>query len=64
MNWVCAQATISQHLKELKTAGIIKGTIDGVSMNYCINAEVWLKIKNTFNTLFDAHVCCSGEGCN
>ena len=30
-----AQATISQHLKELKTNGLIKGTIEGVTMNYC-----------------------------
>lgn len=59
-----AQATISQHLKELKSMGIIKGTIDGVSMNYCINDEVWIKLKNTFNELFDKHSCCGGgEAC-
>ncbi|MEX1192296.1 MAG: metalloregulator ArsR/SmtB family transcription factor [Brumimicrobium sp.] len=58
-----AQATISQHLRELKNAGIIRGTIEGTSMNYCINPEVWLKIKNTFNAVFDQHICCGGEGC-
>jgi predicted transcriptional regulator len=36
-----AQATISQHLKELKTAGIIQGTIEGVSVCYCINPKTW-----------------------
>jgi DNA-binding transcriptional ArsR family regulator len=36
-----AQATISQHLKELKNAGIIKGTVEGTSVCYCINDKVW-----------------------
>ena len=54
-----AQATISQHLKELKNNQIIKGTIEGNSMCYCINTKTWLIIKNTFNQLFDEHDCCS-----
>lgn len=58
-----AQATISQHLKELKAVGIIKGTIEGVSMNYCINPESWLKIKVAFNVLFDKHPCCGASDC-
>jgi predicted transcriptional regulator len=40
-----AQATISQHLKELKNAGLIKGTIEGVSICYCINALIWDDLK-------------------
>ncbi|HEY0898923.1 MAG TPA: metalloregulator ArsR/SmtB family transcription factor [Sphingobacteriaceae bacterium] len=44
-----AQATISQHLKELKTAGFIQGTVEGTSMCYCINIEVW----NTCRTMLD-----------
>ena len=36
-----AQATISQHLKELKNAGLIQGTIEGASICYCINPETW-----------------------
>ncbi|WP_379085024.1 ArsR/SmtB family transcription factor [Pedobacter sp. UC225_65] len=36
-----AQATISQHLKELKNAGIIQGTIDGVKVCYCIEPKTW-----------------------
>src|SRR6201999_2945148 len=40
-----AQPTISQHLKELKNAGIIQGTIEGVSVCYCINPAVWDGLK-------------------
>lgn len=47
-----AQATISQHLKELKTLGLIKGNVEGTSMNYCINPEVWIKVKSKFEALF------------
>lgn len=36
-----AQATISQHLKELENVGLIQGTIEGVSVCYCINPETW-----------------------
>lgn len=48
-----AQATISQHLRELKTIGIIQGTIEGVKVSYCINPKRWLEIQNSFNLLFD-----------
>lgn len=48
-----AQPTISQHLRELKEIGIIKGTIEGSRINYCIDAGVWAKIKGQFNELFD-----------
>ena len=41
-----AQATISQHLKELKNAGIIQGTIEGVSVCYCINPGTWKLMEN------------------
>lgn len=59
-----AQPTISQHLKELKSIGIIQGTIEGVSMSYCINPEKWMEIRAAFERFFDLHPCCSGEnGC-
>lgn len=48
-----AQATISQHLKELKNAGLIQGNIEGTSVCYCINPKVWDKYKDLFNTFFD-----------
>ncbi len=47
-----AQATISQHLKELKTAGIIQGTIEGTSVCYCINPTVWNNYKDVFASFF------------
>jgi DNA-binding transcriptional ArsR family regulator len=47
-----AQATISQHLKELKNAGLIKGTIDGTSVCYCIDEKVWKQYKKDFDTFF------------
>ena len=36
-----AQATVSQHLKELKNAGLIQGTVEGTSICYCINEKAW-----------------------
>lgn len=47
-----AQATISQHLKELKNIGIIKGNIEGTSVCYCINETVWQQIKKELNIFF------------
>lgn len=44
-----AQPTISQHLKELKKGGLIKGTIEGTSVCYCIDQENWAEIKNTLS---------------
>jgi predicted transcriptional regulator len=51
-----AQATISRHLKELKAVGIIKGTIEGTSINYCIDATRWREIQQLLNGLFNAYV--------
>ncbi|MEM6526407.1 MAG: metalloregulator ArsR/SmtB family transcription factor [Bacteroidota bacterium] len=56
-----SQSTVSQHLKELKNVGLVKGTIEGPSMCYCIDAEVWAKaqtrIKNFFDEV-DVHMNC------
>ncbi len=48
-----AQATISQHLKELKSIGLIQGTIEGTSMCYCINQEKWTEVQNLFADFFN-----------
>lgn len=57
-----AQATISQHLKELKGIGIIQGSTDGKSVCYCIEEKVWKEFQNDFNTFFNQDVkvnqCC------
>ncbi len=46
-----SQATVSQHLKELKRIGIIKGEIDPPRVCYCINELVWEEAKETFEGL-------------
>ena len=48
-----AQSTVSQHLKELKTAGLIDGTVDGPRSCYCINWKAFEKFNSDFNTLFE-----------
>jgi predicted transcriptional regulator len=57
-----AQATISQHLKELKTAKIIRGTIEGVSVCYCINPKTWKILEEQLGGFLGSYkgetVCC------
>ncbi len=50
-----AQSTISQHLKELKNAGLIKGIIEGPKTCYCINEEGWNNAQQAINSLFEAY---------
>lgn len=47
-----AQPTVSQHLKELKNAGIIKGEIEGKAICYCINPEKIKKIEHFIAQIF------------
>lgn len=57
-----AQATISQHLKVLKSTGILQGSVSGKSICYCIDPEVWESIQVHFNQFFNQSVevdrCC------
>lgn len=48
-----AQSTVSQHLKELKSAGLITGEIDGPRSCYCINWKTFEKFTDDFNFLFE-----------
>lgn len=48
-----AQSTVSQHLKELKNAGLIQGTIDGVKSCYCINWKTFEKFNKDMGFLFN-----------
>ncbi|MGF1924467.1 MAG: ArsR/SmtB family transcription factor [Bacteroidia bacterium] len=50
-----AQPTISQHLKELKLAGIIQGTVEGVSICYCINPATWKLLQEQLGGFFAAY---------
>jgi DNA-binding transcriptional ArsR family regulator len=47
-----SQSTVSQHLKELKEAGLIKGEIEGPKTCYCIDAENWESVRKTFKKFF------------
>ena len=57
-----AQATVSQHLKELKNAGLIKGEIEGTSVCYCIDEQVWGESRdillNFLNGPLSNNSCC------
>lgn len=58
-----AQPTISQHLKALKDVGLIKGTVEGNAMNYCIDMENWKHLKIDLEKFFkrsiiDGFECC------
>jgi DNA-binding transcriptional ArsR family regulator len=56
-----SQSTVSQHLKELKNAGLIKGEIEGASICYCIDEEEWEKAKKELTALFGTFK--SGKSC-
>lgn len=51
-----AQPTISQHLKELKKAGLIKGTIEGKAINYCIDQKKWEFFQEELYKFFDGSI--------
>ena len=56
-----SQSTVSQHLKELKDAGLIKGDIDGAKVCYCIDEKEWQYARTWLNQLFDSYKggsCC------
>lgn len=47
-----AQSTVSQHLNELKNAGLIKGSVDGVKSCYCINWDTFRRFESIFKNFF------------
>jgi DNA-binding transcriptional ArsR family regulator len=50
-----SQSTVSQHLKELKDAGLIKGEIEGARVCYCIDEKEWKAAQLFINGLFDTY---------
>ncbi|NDP20448.1 MAG: winged helix-turn-helix transcriptional regulator [Paludibacter sp.] len=58
-----AKATVSQHLKELKDAGLIQGEIETPKVRYCINRENWEKAQKFFQIFFadntEKTICCT-----
>jgi DNA-binding transcriptional ArsR family regulator len=55
-----SQSTVSQHLKELKKVGLIKGDIDGPSICYCIDEKTWSKAKKLIGDFFETY---QGKNC-
>lgn len=53
-----AQATVSQHLKELKRVGLISGEIDGPKVCYCVNNKILARAKLALDKLFTKIGCC------
>ena len=56
-----SQSTVSQHLNELKKAGLIKGDVEGPSICYCIDEKAWAKAKKLIGEMFESYKepnCC------
>lgn len=58
-----AQPTISQHLKELKALKLIKGTVEGTSVCYCIDKDSWKKMKTLLNSFFNEDTINNSDCC-
>jgi len=53
-----SQSTVSQHLRELKKAGLIKGEIEGTSVCYCIDEKAFKEAKSLLGDFLTAKACC------
>jgi len=58
-----AKSTLSQHLKELKEAGLIQGKITPPMVLYCINKKNWLLAKSLFNSLLTEEINSNDDSC-
>ncbi|MFQ5686282.1 MAG: ArsR/SmtB family transcription factor [Candidatus Scalindua sp.] len=58
-----SQSTVSQHLKELKNIGLIKGDIDGPRVCYCIDLKKWKEAKEIINLFLSQEVTQQKEPC-
>ena len=57
-----AQSTVSQHLKVLREAGLVCGTVDGPRTCYCLDAAGMARARDAFAALFDT-LCACGDDC-
>ena len=58
-----AKATVSQHLKELKEAGLIQGEVETPKVKYCINRDNWELAKDLFGGFFRQCICKKDDCC-
>lgn len=58
-----SQSTVSQHLKELKDAGLIHGEIEGTKVCYCINEKEWKTAQAVINKIFESYKGCDTNCC-
>ena len=58
-----SQSTVSQHLKELKEAGLIKGDIEGVKVCYCIDEKEWNTARSVLIELFESNKSTAKQCC-
>jgi len=58
-----SQPTVSQHLRELKNAGIIQGNVEGNAICYCLNPETFSKIQQSIGGIYDALVRKNENSC-
>ena len=58
-----AQPTISQHLKELKHLGLIKGSVEGTSVCYCVDKENWTEMKKLMTHFLDQDLSNGADCC-
>ena len=59
-----AKATVSQHLRELKDAGLIQGTIEAPKVRYCINRDNWQYARELFTDFFANEIKGGSCGCD
>lgn len=58
-----SQPTISQHLREMKSIGLISGSVDGTKICYCINPVVYKEIQQMFNKVFGQKIVEKDSSC-
>ena len=58
-----SQATISQHLKEMKKMDLLQGRVEGTSVCYCINPQMYVQFKIIFNALFGSDLNATSSCC-